>query len=152
MRVRSFVVLRQRCIRDAERAVGGIVARVILNPLLIGLGRLVEFAGHEAIVVGRDGKFFPFAGMRTELEGLALILAGASQFSQAGIAVGQSPVGSGKFRVEFDGALIVGDRLRRALLHAGAGSQGKRLQGLKRRGSCLAERDIEFLYRGQRLA
>src|ERR1700730_16851459 len=150
MRFRRFVILCQRGIRNAESAVSSIVTRVILNPFLISLRRLIELASHEAIVVSRNRKFLPLTGVGTKLKGFALILAGPSEFSQAGIAVGQSPVSRGKIRVEFDGALIVSDRCRGAFLPSPPHAEAERFQGLERRSGRLAERHIELLYCSQR--
>src|SRR6185312_15470200 len=107
----------------------GVVARIIFNPLLIGLRRLVQFPGHETVVVGGNRELFAFARMGAILKGLALVFARPSEFSQTGIVVGQAAIGRGEIGIQFNGALVVSAGLGRALFHAPAATETERLQG-----------------------
>src|ERR1035438_1639527 len=87
---------------DAQIKTGCGLFRVALNLLFIGLSCLAQLSGDIQIVIGRDRKLLPLAGMVAQLEGFSEVFTGPSRLGETEVLPADYHVTHGKIRVELD--------------------------------------------------
>src|SRR5664279_2364889 len=127
-------------------------AWIRLNPKLESFFGLLQVAGDHFMVPSHNEVFLRLAGSVAKFVSLAGTLNIHTEFAHVVKREAHPYVSECEVRVEFDGLLIKPVSRSISGNHVKLKTQAERFQSLKRRGSRLFKRSIEFLNRGQRLA